>query len=167
MRNALPTGISLRPITDHDKVFMAALYAANRQAELANFPFNDQQKTLFLQSQFEAQYRHYFTHYPSQRFTLIEQQGQPVGRLLVAEHPDHLRLVDIALLPSHQGLGIGSALLRQLQAEATTKALAIKLQVAPASPAQRLYQRLGFVAGEGDAFYLAMTWLPQTIAPAK
>ena len=158
MHEHLPADVRLRPLTDDDHAFMARLYALNRQAEVANFPFNEQQKALFLHSQFEAQSRHYFDHYPRERFALIEQQGAPIGRFLVAEYPDQLRLVDIALQPSHQRLGIGSALLRQLQAEAAAKGASIQLHVDPASPARALYERLGFMAGAGDDLYLAMTW---------
>ena len=154
----LPTDFRLRPLTDDDNAFMAELYALNRQAEMANFPFNEQQKSLFLHSQFEAQSRHYFAHYPRGRFALIELQGVPIGRLLVAEYSQQLRLVDIALLPSHQRLGIGGALVRQLQVEATAKGVPIQLHVDPASPARALYERLGFMAGAGDDLYLAMTW---------
>lgn len=158
MHNPLPADVRLRPITDDDYAFMARLYALNRQAEMAHFPFNEQQKSLFLHSQFEAQSRHYFAHYPTERFALIEQQGAPIGRLLVAELPAQLRLVDIALLPSYQRLGIGSALIRQLQAEATAKGIPMQLHVDPASPARTLYERLGFMAETGDALHLAMTW---------
>lgn len=158
MHDPLPADFRLRPIMDDDNAFMAGLYALNRQAEMANFPFNEQQKALFLHSQFEAQSRHYFGLYSRGRFALIEQQGVPIGRLLVAELPGQLRLVDIALLPSHQRLGIGSTLIRQLQAEATAKGLAIHLQVDPARPARALYERLGFIAGAGDALHLSMTW---------
>lgn len=158
MHDPLPANFRLRLITDDDNAFMAGLYALNRQAEMANFPFNEQQKALFLHSQFEAQSRHYFGHYPRGRFALIEQQGAPIGRLLVAELPGQLRLVDIALLPSHQRLGIGSTLIRQLQVEAAAKDLSIQLQVDPASRARALYERLGFIAGAGDALHLTMTW---------
>ncbi|GAA4503789.1 GNAT family N-acetyltransferase [Pseudaeromonas paramecii] len=165
MHVPLPAGVGLRPLTDDDKAFMARLYALNRQAEVANFPFNEQQKKLFLHSQFEAQFRHYFSHYPRGRFALIEQQGTPIGRFLVAELPGQLRLVDIALLPSHQRLGIGSALIRQLQADARAQGLSIQLQVDPVSPARGLYERLGFMAGEGNGLYLAMVWAPRPLSP--
>lgn len=161
MQVPLPAGVGLRPLMDDDKAFMARLYALNRQAEVANFPFNQQQQALFLHSQFEAQSRHYFNHYPCGRFALIEQQGAPIGRLLVAEWPDQLRLVDIALLPSHQRLGIGSALIRQLQADAMAQGLPIHLQVDPVSRARGLYERLGFMTGEGNGLYLTMTWTPR------
>lgn len=53
----LPAGVGLRPITDDDKAFMARLYALNRQAEVANFPFTAAQTALLLHSQFEALHR--------------------------------------------------------------------------------------------------------------
>src|SRR3712207_2371416 len=40
------------------------------------------------------------------------------GRLDVARWPDELRIVDIALLPEHRNAGVGTALLRELQAKA-------------------------------------------------
>ncbi|WKE65930.1 GNAT family N-acetyltransferase [Gallaecimonas kandeliae] len=161
MQHPLPAGATLRPIRDDDRAFMAALYGAGRQAELAAFPFDEQQKALFLQSQFEAQYRQYFGQYDSSRYCLVELGGEPIGRWLPTETPQHFRLVDIALLPRHQGLGIGSALLRALQAEARQKQKTIQLQVESHSRARALYDRLGFEPqGEGNGLYLPMAWAP-------
>jgi ribosomal protein S18 acetylase RimI-like enzyme len=40
-----------------------------------------------------------------------EDGGQPVGFAVLAEHPDHLLLDNVAVHPDHQGRGIGRTLL--------------------------------------------------------
>lgn len=50
----------------------------------------------------------------------------------------------IAVLPSHTGRGIGTALLRELLATASQKYRGVSLSVRESNPAVRLYKRLGF-----------------------
>lgn len=157
----LPTGVTLRAITPKDRPFMAKLYSVGRQAELASFPFDDQQKALFLKCQFEAQYQQYFLNHDCQRYRLLESNGAPIGRWLTRENSHGFQVVDIALLPTHQRLGIGSALLRKLQTEAMALGKSIQLQVAPLNAAVRLYERLGFQhQASTDGFYQFMSWKP-------
>ena len=157
----LPAGVALRAITPDDNAFMAILFAAGRQQELAAFPFNEQQKQQFLHSQFVAQYQHYFSAYNTERFRLITAAGEPIGRYLSARDSTGLHLVDIALLPAWQRQGIGQALLLALLAEARQQQLTVSLHVQPGGHVQRWYQRLGFEeqAG-GNALYVPMTWRP-------
>ncbi len=59
----------------------------------------------------------------------------------------------IAVLPPHQGRGIGTRLLEEHLAEADGKFPAISLGVHPLNPALHLYQRFGFqqfVVGKGN-----------------
>jgi ribosomal protein S18 acetylase RimI-like enzyme len=65
------------------------------------------------------------------------------------------RIVDIALLPEQRGKGIGTALLRDLLAEADGTGKRVTIHVERLNPALRLYERLGFrVAEEGVYLFL-------------
>jgi ribosomal protein S18 acetylase RimI-like enzyme len=77
--------------------------------------------------------------------------GEPIGCLRVEAHDDHVFVDYIALMPEHQRHGIGSSLMRQLQASAATRGLPVRLNVLKVNPARVLYERLGFaVVGEDD-----------------
>ena len=54
--------ITLRSVRDNDYSFMESLYRTTREAELAMTPFNEQQKTLFIQQQFSPQTQPYHKH---------------------------------------------------------------------------------------------------------
>ena len=68
----------------------------------------------------------------------------PVGRLSVARWRDEIRIVDIALLPPSRNAGIGTAILRDLLAEAAVAHKPVRLHVEKVNSALRLYVRLGF-----------------------
>jgi ribosomal protein S18 acetylase RimI-like enzyme len=70
-------------------------------------------------------------------------------------------LSQIELLPAFQGQGIGSQLITDLMDEARQQNLPITLQVLKVNPAQRLYQRLGFVVTGETATHFLMTVMPK------
>jgi GNAT superfamily N-acetyltransferase len=67
-------------------------------------------------------------------------------------------IADIALLPEYCNRGIGSALLRQLQAEARAARKPLRIHVERFNPALRLYERLGFRQIEDKGVYLFLEW---------
>ena len=154
-------GFVLRAAIDSDRSWMASLYASTRAAEMAVVPWPELVKQLFLDQQFALQHQHYLGHYPDTDYLVIQTVGgEPVGRYyLQRTPPDHL-LVDISLFPRWRGQGIGTILIRQSQIEAATLGRGMRLHVMQSNPAaQRLYERLGFVAGSADApGYIAMHW---------
>lgn len=114
--------------------------------------------------QFEAQDRHYRAHFPDARFDVIERGGVPIGRLYVDRSAEAIHILDIALLTEHRDAGAGSALLRDLRAEASASGRCVTIHVERTNPARRLYERLGFrIEGEGedDPVYLFMVWRPE------
>ena len=83
-----------------------------------------------------------------------------VGRLYVARWTGEIRIVDIALLPEFCNRGIGTTLLRQLQAEAQDAGKPLRIHVERFNPALRLYDRLGFRQIEDKGVYLFLEWRP-------
>ncbi|MGZ4868227.1 MAG: GNAT family N-acetyltransferase, partial [Candidatus Angelobacter sp.] len=106
--------ILLCPYRADDQEFLVKVYASTRIHEIAAFGWPAAQQEVFLRMQFDAQRRSYESAYGQADHQIIEQDGQPIGRLMVLRKEDSTLLVDIALLAEHRGLGIGGQLLREL-----------------------------------------------------
>lgn len=155
LRAAAALGIGYRAATDDDRPFLAAVYAATRTEELAVTGWPDELKAKFLAQQFDAQHRHYRAHYPDAEWLVIERGGEAIGRLYVEEWSDQVRIIDIALLPTHRGRGIGGAILDDVIEQADRAGKAVSIHVERSNPAMRLYLRLGFVkTGESGVYDL-------------
>lgn len=149
---------TLRPSTAADRPFLGQVYASTRSEELAQVDWPAEQKQAFLDQQFNAQDAHYRAYYPTAQFLIIEQAGEPVGRLYLAEWPGELRVMDIALLPAFRGRGWGTALLQDILAQARAQGLAVSIHVEKFNPAYRLYTRLGFCPVGEHGIYDLLRW---------
>jgi GNAT superfamily N-acetyltransferase len=152
--------IGLRPGTDADYEFQRVLYHDVRAEEMKHFPFDEVQKKTFLDWQFDCQWKHYREHYPTCEWQIIVIEGQPVGRLLVDRWPDQIRIVDIALLSSMRGKGIGSMLMGEILEDGQDAGKPVTIHVEVFNPAQQLYQRLGFKQVDTSGAYHLMRWSP-------
>ena len=155
---AAAAGLAFRPITQADLPFLARVYASTRMEELAVTPWSDEQKAMFLQSQFDAQHAHYQKHYTGSDFFVVERGGDAIGRLYLARWRSEHRIVDIALLPEVRGGGLGTALLSDLLDEAARAGKAVTIHVEKFNPAMSLYRRLGFIAAGEEGAYDLMKW---------
>lgn len=89
---------------------------------------------------------------------IVEVDGLPVGVLRVDASDVPVRLLSIAVAPSHQRCGLGTALVEHVVREAGVAP--VWLQVLKANPARRLYERLGFVVIEETATHWQMVLRP-------
>jgi ribosomal protein S18 acetylase RimI-like enzyme len=147
---------ALRPAAPADAAFLASLFRSTRP-ELAMLPAGlaDQ---LIAQQQLlqELGYRQAF---PEARTLVIESIGTCVGKLVLDEQRQQLRVVDIAVDPACRGRGFASAVLRQLQQQALETGRDVVLSVAiDNAPALRLYCSLGFEEEARDAVRASMRW---------
>lgn len=87
---------------------------------------------------------------------IIETAGQAVGVVSVEEHPNHIFLAEIQLLPKYQGRGIGTKILQGVLQRSARLKKPLRLQVLHKNDgAKRLYEKLGFlVSGNTDRHYL-------------
>lgn len=136
-----------------DQAFLSALYAHSRAAEMAPLPWPEAAIRDFLQQQFELQHAYYQANYPGADFLVIEVDGVRAGRIYVYRSAGDIRVMDIALLPSLRGRGIGSGLLAELIEESERTGSSITLHVEADNPAVRLYLRLGFEHLEDRGVY--------------
>lgn len=150
--------MTLRPETPNDRDLLITLYVDSRWQELAALPWDDNQKTAFLSQQYRAQEAHYRQAYPAAVREIIEVEGEAAGRLSWHLTADENRLIDLRLLATYRGQGIGSALLRALQSRSQQQALPLRLSVACDNPARQLYERLGFVVSADDGLYCQMEY---------
>jgi ribosomal protein S18 acetylase RimI-like enzyme len=155
---AADAGLAFRRFAEGDLPFLAQVYASTRAEELAATDWSDQQKAAFLEAQFQAQHAHYQRYYPGADWLVTMRGGESIGRLYIARWPSQHRIIDIALLPAHRGMGLGEALLRDLMDEAAAAGKAVSIHVEKLNPAMRLYRRLGFTTEEDKGVYDLMRW---------
>jgi GNAT superfamily N-acetyltransferase len=152
--------LSLRPATPGDRDLLYCIYASTRTDEIGLTDWSESQIADFFTQQFTAQDTYYREHYPGAIFNLILLADDPIGRLYIHRRPDEIRVMDIALLPSHRNRGYGTALLRDLQTEATAASKPLTIHVEQFNPALHLYTRLGFRPIAEHGVYLLMEWRP-------
>ena len=152
--------LSLRAVSLADEAFLFRVYASTRAEEMALLPWDDEQKQAFLQMQFNAQSQSYQQQFPGAEYQVIVHDGVPAGRLTVERADESILLIDIALLPAHRNMGIGSSLIGDLKTEAQETGRPLRLDVENFNPAYRLYERLGFKKIDEASFYYRIEWRP-------
>ena len=152
--------VSLRPARPEDEAFLFQVYASTRAEEMALVDWTREQLGAFLRMQFDMQRRSYLMQSPAATYEVVVRDEVPVGRLIVERAEECIQLIDIALLPEYRGAGIGSTLIRDLQAEAARNGKVVRLHVEVSNPALSLYERLGFVRLNSDGLYWSMEWTP-------
>ena len=154
------TNITLRPVGPDDYEFLLHVYGSTRAEEMAMVRWSDEQRRVFIQSQFNAQQDHYRNHYPTGNHSIILVGGRQVGRLYVARLEEEIRIIDITLLPSERNSGTGSYLLRHLLDEAKLSGKSARIYVEQFNPSLRLFERLGFSSTQQHGIHLLMEWCP-------
>lgn len=152
--------LRLRPIGKDDQDFLIAVYGATRQEEIAQAGWDEDTVARFVRMQFDAQHAHYQQHHPHGTFDVVLHHEQAAGRLYVSRGPERVHVVDIAMLPSFRGHGIGSALMLQLMHEAQRDGKCVTIHVEVNNPALAWYQRLGFKEISMGGFHRLMQWQP-------
>ncbi len=153
--------LAVRPALPQDEIFLYELYSAVRAPEFALAPIPAQQREDLIRMQFRASMSAYAQTYPNSCYHVVLLDSKPVGRLWFAPGDGEFQLVDIAVHPSLQSKGIGSALLKRLQLEATNARLPIRCCVFRFNPGSlRFHQRNGFTIVREDQVNYYLEWRP-------
>ena len=152
--------IKLRPALEDDRAFLLEVYGSTRAEEMAMVPWTDEQRQVFIRSQFDAQQTHYAQKYPTAAHDVILFEGEKVGQLYVARLDQEIRIVDITVIPTQRNRGIGSYLIIQVLDEAQHKSKIARIYVEEFNPSLNLFNRLGFKMREQHGFHLLMEWTP-------
>jgi GNAT superfamily N-acetyltransferase len=156
--------ISVRNEQPGDEPFLLELYVSRRQAEMDALGWPAEMRNTFLHQQFRAS-QGYHTAYPDAEFQIIRVNGVNAGRLIINRTREELRVVDVALLPQFRNAGVGTSLLRKLFGEANATCKPVRLRVDRGSPAEQLYQRLGFARVAETELQFEMEWRPAAENP--
>lgn len=145
----MPTNYKLRQATHNDHDFLYHLHIATiRDAVEATWGWDE-----------EFQRRYFEEHWDPGPRQIIVVEGQDVGVVQVEMYQDEIFLALIEVAPEWQGKGIGSTVIRDVQAQAREAGLPLTLHVLKANPkARRLYERLGFVVVEEREERVVMRW---------
>lgn len=139
----------LRPVIEGDAPFLRDLHERSLEGPLGAaiaLGWPEERRRALIDQQHAARETEYRRRFPSAEDQIILVGGVPAGRILVAQGADELRLVDIALVPTLRGHGIGARLIRNLQERARVRRLPLRLSVETSNArALRLYERLGFL----------------------
>jgi GNAT superfamily N-acetyltransferase len=150
----------LRAAGAEDRPLLLRVYAATRSQEMDLVPWDDAQKQAFIRMQFDAQHRHYTSHYPGARFEVILLDGEPVGRLYLAQLETELRIMDVAVLPENRRAGIGSLVVGDVLKEAHAAGIAVTMSIETYNPSLPLFERMGFHATKVDPLTALIVWKP-------
>lgn len=150
--------ISVRTATTDDADFLKDLFYEVRAPEFEASGLVGVPLMQLLAQQYLAMRTHYDMVYAEAVYSIVELDGQRIGYQATIEL-DTLHLIDIALTTRVRGQGIGTALMKGLQAEATALGKPMSLTVEKFNPALRLYERLGFKPHMDSDFYLRMRWV--------
>ena len=129
--------VTRRPATEADAEFARRVHhAAYRDVVERQFgPWDE-----------AAQDRYFARDWGDAVFAIVLADGVPCGYACVedraAEADVHVR--ELVIAPEHQGRGIGTALLREVQARARERGVPVHLGTFTRNRALALYQRLGF-----------------------
>lgn len=149
----------LRLAEADDEEFFWQLYVLQQSGFIQSLGWDATQQKIFLQMQYRARNGSYAMAYPhANDAVLCGLDGTAMGRLLTEETASDLHIIDFALLPQYRSKGIGSQVLRDLQARCRKEARKIKLHVPCDNPASRLYTRMGFRLIEQNGVYAQMEW---------
>ncbi len=142
----------LRAVQTADEPFLCMLFGQ------AHAPGLD---PILRELQWRAQRGAYLHQFPQAQDRIILHHRQAVGRVMTHKEPDALRLVDLAILPEFQGIGLGTQVLHQLSEEAAPARLPLLGHVTETNlRALRFYQRHGWVIQGHSPPHLVLTCPP-------
>jgi RimJ/RimL family protein N-acetyltransferase len=150
--------IVLRPEQSADADFLYALFRSHMLDELALMPVDAATKEHLVRMQFNSQTATYRAQFPQARFDIVEQDGSPIGRLIVDSDAAAGCIVDFALLPERRGAGLGTAILAAVLRDQRRPVLSKVLYNNEAS--LRMCRRVGFVQIGGELPFLQLEWRP-------
>jgi ribosomal protein S18 acetylase RimI-like enzyme len=125
--------INLRAASKDDEPFLLQLrkLTMTEHLERVAVPVDDEAHYLRIRSNFEDA-------------KIICEGNRSIGLIKLSRMPDEWHVHQIQIMPSHQGRGIGKAVLTAVLKEAEHVGVPVTLSVLHGNPARRLYDQLGF-----------------------
>ena len=151
--------LTLRPTRADDQEFLYRLFYSVHTEKLRLVPLGEEEKTKLVELMYQGFTRHYSSLAPVSDDRLILLNNESIGRMILLQTREEIRLADLAILPEYRKRGIGSALIGQVQTESMMSKRPVRLQVAQFDRALGLYRRLGFYKTDVEGPYIHLEWL--------
>jgi RimJ/RimL family protein N-acetyltransferase len=153
---------ALRPERPEDDEFLFRLFRANNINVLHLVGLPDAMVEQLIRFQYRSQTATYRTLYPDAVFSIIEREGETIGRLIEHDERDVVYFVDFVLIPERQAQGLGSAFIRALMNEWAGRERGVRVEILTNNePSLKMCRKLGMVEGKADDMaYVEMRWYP-------
>jgi GNAT superfamily N-acetyltransferase len=150
----------LRPERPEDEPFLSQLFAATNVDILHRAGIPAEMIDRLLAFQFRSQTATYRALFPNAIWSIVEMDGEMIGRYIENDEGDVVYFVDFALLPKMQARGLGPALTRALMQEWAARGRDTRVKVVSTNfPSLKMCRGLGFVETEGsDPAYVELRW---------
>ncbi len=159
--------VALRPERPEDEALLYRLFRSWALDELALLPADDAVKEALLRFQFGGQMATYRARFPAARFDIIEQAGEPVGRLVVdpGSETEPACFVDFVLLPERRNSGLGRAIIAAVLADYARLGRKVRLKIlGHNAPSRRMCAALGFAEIEEQPPFIQLEWTPPPLS---
>lgn len=145
-----------RPAGPADDAFLERLFRSTRP-DLELLPAALAGQMVAMQRQAQEQACRY--EWPGAITLVVEMDGAPAGRVVLADQSACVRVVDLAVLPAFRRRGCATGVLRRIQHKAAERGCDVALCVAHYNAAaRRLYLSLGFHEDGRDDFRASLRW---------
>jgi RimJ/RimL family protein N-acetyltransferase len=153
---------ALRLERPEDDEFLFGLFRANNIDDLRLMGLPDEMVEQLIRFQYRSQTATYRTLFPDAVFSIIEHDGETIGRLIEHDEQDVAYFVDFVLIPERQAQGLGSAFIRALMNDWAGRGRGVRVEILTNNePSLKMCRKLGMVEGEaGDMAYVEMRWYP-------
>lgn len=146
-----PAVVTLRPECSRDESFIRHLILETIAGELGASAWPEPMRSHLLGIQYAGRRQSFRGTFPEAASYVIEAAGVDAGWAVVTEMPQEMFVVELMVSPERRNQGIGTAVIRQVMAEAAARRKSVRLTVnAMNHGAIRLYEKLGFRRLEGD-----------------
>lgn len=152
----------MRPETPEDEPFLFRLFVSHNigTLRLAGLPEDMIEKLIAFQ--FQSQTSTYRKMYPDAIYSIVEFEGEAVGRFIEQDETDMVYFVDFLLFPENRTKGLGSALTRALMQDWAAKGRGTRVKVLMNNVASlTMCRKLGFTETPEANGYIDMKWLPK------
>lgn len=160
---------TLRPERPEDDDFLFHLFRANNVDTLLLMGLPEEMVEQLIQFQFRSQTGTYRAMFPNAAFSIIEWEGETIGRFIEHDEQDVVYFVDFVLVPERQSQGLGSAFIRAVMNECAARGRGTRVKIlCNNDPSLKMCHKLGMVQSEPDEMgYVELRWYPPGSARAS
>jgi GNAT superfamily N-acetyltransferase len=137
--------LTMRPERAADDAFLFALFCSHEARQFRQAGMAEAAIETMMGFQYRSQTATHRNHFPKALYSIIESDGEPIGRLIEEDEGDRVYFVDFALLPERQAKGLGTAFIEMVADEWARKGRAARVEVQYGNEhSLKLCRNLGF-----------------------